>query len=517
LKQGVSAQDERAGLCQFNPEDRSFEGTPEQQAACLTRKVNQFGLIGGETITPFLKGLVGKPAPAVPEMQAFLDARQIKSADLGGSISRSITANYFIIHDTSTPNCSVAGPSIACPVRGEFPSDRDEVSWSFNRSFGGHPKTFPDRLAHAFTSRVGTSITEVDFADHISTTKFESCVDAAAKTRLFVGVENIQPRISYPKPKGPGKPNDFDAPIPGFSHKQYERLALLYVVSSSRRGRWLIPAFHAVLDQLYSDGHDDPQRFEMQAFSAEVEKLTGDIANANHASVAGVPHQVLAGGNARRTMGSLSGATCARIAENASDFVGETTTKTTQYFTPIFQPGADGGLREEDRKNCLEMEGSCVVGDYLYNAGGPTGQRFDRSKIQFVYGQGTGVSEFNRTNALIPCRTLAADSTQYSVGTVIYVPAFQGKTCPQNGQVVDGCFIIGDAGSAIKGKGRFDIFTGECARYDADLHICRDRENGAFNVPKDTVFRVIPREDDLAKALRSETDAFIEKGWKSGP
>lgn len=273
LKKSVSAQEERAGPCKFDPKKKSFEGTPAQQAICLTREVKRLGKIGGETITPFLKEVVGKPAPTAQAVQALLDAQQIKAADLGGPIDKPISANYFILHDTSTPNCSVAGPSASCQTRGEFPPNRHDASWNFNKNFGGHPKPYPDRLAHAFTNRVGASITEVDFAEHIATTKFESCVDKTEKVKLFVGVENIQPRIGDPKIPKPGqKANDFDAPNPGFTAKQYERLALLYLVASTRRGQWLIPAFHAVLDQLYADGHDDPQHFDMAEFSAAVQK-----------------------------------------------------------------------------------------------------------------------------------------------------------------------------------------------------------------------------------------------------
>jgi 3D (Asp-Asp-Asp) domain-containing protein len=518
LKQGISPQEGRAGPCSFDPQSKSFGGTSEQQAACLTREVKRLGDIGDETITPFLREVSGKPAPAIPAVQALLDARQINAVDVGGPLSRPITANYFIIHDTSTPNCSAVRPSTACPIRGEFPRDRDEASWSFNKNFGGHPKPFPDRLAHAFSNRTGASITEVDFAEHIATTKFELCVDRAAKTKLFVGIENIQPRIGSPSiPSNPNKVNDFEAPSPGFSAKQYERLALLYVVASARRGQWLIPAFHAVLDQFYADGHDDPQRFDMQAFSAEVEKLSDAVPAVTHASTVNRPRPQADGDIPKRAMGALRAATCGRIADHASGFAVGKTTKTTQYFTPLFRPGADGGLRTEDRRNCLEVEGSCIVGDFLYNAGGPNGQRFDRTKVKFIFGQGTGVSKFNRTNALVPCRTLAADGNHYKIGTVIYIPSFKGNICPQNGEPVDGCFIVGDTGSAIDGNGRFDIFTGECARYEGDHNTCRDSGNAGFDVPKDTEFRVVPRDTEFAQALRMEVDAFIENGWKSVP
>lgn len=282
LKQGVSAQQGRAGPCRFDPVSGSFAGTPAQQAACLTREVKRAGVIGSDTITPFLAGIVGRPAPGIAVVQALLDARGIPPEAVGGALARPVSARYFIVHDTSTPNCSEAGAA-GCPVRGEFPPDRDAESWVFNRTFGGHPKPFPDRAAHAMTNRVGGSITEVDFADRIATTKFETCIDVAEKADLFIGVENIQPRIGNPRiPVDGQKANDVDAPTPGFTSAQYRRLALLYAVASARRGQWLIPAFHAVLDQFYADGHDDPQHFDMAAFSTEVEALSAALSTPTH-------------------------------------------------------------------------------------------------------------------------------------------------------------------------------------------------------------------------------------------
>ena len=281
LKGGLTQQQGREGLCKFSAQTRSFEGTAAQQAACLTREVKRLAHIGGETITPFLKELAGTPAPQAARVQSLLDSQNIKPAQIGGPLATPITAKYFIIHDTSSPNCSaVTATSSTCPARGEFPPNRDDANWPPNQNFGGHPQPFPDRLAHVFNNRSGNSVTEVDFAAHIATTKFEKCSDASAKTRLFVGIENIQPRVGDPKIPAKGKKaNDFDAPEPGFSAKQYERLALLYLVASTRRGQWLIPAFHAVLDQQYADGHDDPQRFDMTAFSAVVQRHFDAVKN----------------------------------------------------------------------------------------------------------------------------------------------------------------------------------------------------------------------------------------------
>ena len=274
LKEGATAEQARLGLCKFDVATRSFEGTPAEQAACLTRAVMRTAHIGDDTISPFLKDLVGKPAPSIKAVQSYLDGENIKSQQIGGPIATPIKANYFIIHDTSSPNCSEFGAKApACPKRGKFPPDRDEASWPINKNFDGHPAKAPHRFAHAFTNRVGESVTEVDFKKHFVTTKFEQCVDPSAKIALFVGVENIQPRIGDPPIPKPGKDaNDFDAPEPGFTTKQYDRLALLYLVASARRGQWLIPAFHAVIDQKYRDAHDDPQHFDMPAFSAAVQR-----------------------------------------------------------------------------------------------------------------------------------------------------------------------------------------------------------------------------------------------------
>jgi hypothetical protein len=273
LKGGVTAQQGREGLCGFDAATRSFRGSPAGQAECLTRAVKRGAEIGAPTLPAFLGERVGRPTGVSrTRLAAYLAELGVDPARLGGPIADPVPARYFIIHDTSMPNCSEEDFSARlCPARGIMPPDRDTAAWAAVAAFFGHPKPFPDRLAHVFTDRVGDSVTEVPFSEHITTTKFEGCSDPEAKRGLFLGIENIQPRIGLPAVPAAGKrANDLVAPVPGFAPAQYRRLALLYVAASVRQGRWLVPAFHAVIDSLYADGHDDPQNFDMRAFSAAV-------------------------------------------------------------------------------------------------------------------------------------------------------------------------------------------------------------------------------------------------------
>ncbi len=50
-------------------------------------------------------------------------------------------------------------------------------------------------------------------------------------------------------------------------------MALLYTAASARRGDWLIPAFHAALDEGMAGAHDDPQHFEIARFATALDRL----------------------------------------------------------------------------------------------------------------------------------------------------------------------------------------------------------------------------------------------------
>lgn len=213
----------------------------------------------------------------------------------------------------------------------------------------------------------------------------------------------------------------------------------------------------------------------------------------------------------KHPIGQFLAPACQQIADQAGNFPVQRIRLATQYYTPLFPPGRDGKLRPEDRKSCVNIEGACVVGDFLYDFNGTA---IDRSTVPFKFGPGSGKGPFNTTNALDPCRTLAADGHVYPMGTVIFIPEMRNKICPQSGMPVDGCFIVADVGSAITGGQRFDMFTGECSQYDKRTSTCLDPANAAFVAPKGTPFNVIPRDDPLAAQLRKETDAFINRGWQ---
>jgi hypothetical protein len=80
---------------------------------------------------------------------------------------------------------------------------------------------------------------------------------------------------------GGGRGNDGLAPDPGFTPAQYDRLALLYIAASVRKGTWLIPAFHAVLDTGFANGHDDPQNFSLADWSASLSRLQAALQQAD--------------------------------------------------------------------------------------------------------------------------------------------------------------------------------------------------------------------------------------------
>lgn len=260
------------GPCEFNFDLMSFAGDAAQQAACLTTKVLKFGQLGTRAELP--AGFAKRVGQSVdlPAREAVRGLLQDFGLDqtFGATLSDPVASardndplapfvQYFVMHDTSSPNYT----------RRQFPPDIDhDQSINDLRRYTCSNKI---EVAHVFINRSGAVLFAHDFGVPWRATKFEMATNfASALKGLFVHVELIQPRRSEPSH---GWQNDFQAPTPGFSAAQYERLVLVYIVASVRAGRWLIPAFHAVIDEGIYDKHDDPQNFEFSVFDENLEKL----------------------------------------------------------------------------------------------------------------------------------------------------------------------------------------------------------------------------------------------------
>lgn len=109
-----------------------------------------------------------------------------------------------------------------------------------------------------------------DFSVPWRATKREIAAGAASRG-LFLHVELLQPRRR--DPAAAGAANDRLAPVPGISTAQYTKLSLAYVMASRRADVWLIPAFHAAIDEGLTGGHDDPQHFSLEAFDVALGSL----------------------------------------------------------------------------------------------------------------------------------------------------------------------------------------------------------------------------------------------------
>jgi 3D (Asp-Asp-Asp) domain-containing protein len=85
-----------------------------------------------------------------------------------------------------------------------------------------------------------------------------------------------------------------------------------------------------------------------------------------------------------------------------------------------------------------------------------TGQKicFDElDKQKFPFGRGAAGT------AIMPLVSVAADTQVLPLGTVIYVPEFDGIPVPGSTEPLDGCFVVQDRGSRVKGE-HLDFFAG---------------------------------------------------------
>ena len=207
--------------------------TPAEQATRLLRKVKVAGNVD-DAPTPVPQLILGRVGQKVDltreQLEAYLARKGISARDIGGPLNKGVSstsngtsARYFVIHDTSDEI-----------KQNSFPSDINAASWPPNNL--ARRKT---NSAHIFINRLGESVTGHNYSQGWRATKREQ---NAALKGLFLHHELVQPRI-----KGAFR-SAAVGPEPGFTTPQMERLALCYLAASLRRGTWLIPAFHCVLD-----------------------------------------------------------------------------------------------------------------------------------------------------------------------------------------------------------------------------------------------------------------------------
>lgn len=257
------------GPCGFDVDTLQFAGDPLTQARCLLRPVATGGVLASEParLPPSLAALIGQPVGELKaQLRRYLVARHLGDAAIGGSLDAPLShardddpaapvARYFVLHDTSVP---WLGDATA------FPPD-DSPALNDLARFAG-----PDAVAHMFVSRNGGTLLGHDYRTPWRATQLEVRRIGVAARGLFLHTEFAQPRRSDPA----GAPrNDLVAPLPGFTEPQYAQMALLYAAASARRGDWLIPAFHAALDEGIPGAHDDPQHFEVERFAGALQQL----------------------------------------------------------------------------------------------------------------------------------------------------------------------------------------------------------------------------------------------------
>lgn len=272
LSSAVMAQN---SPCKFDETTLQFAGRPVKQARCLLRP-NKIGGVLGEELKKLpapLEDLIGEKVRIKTEkFRKYLQKHKIDEEKIGGSLDQplstaklpdgeTIQALYFIIHDTSSPYLQDA----------PFPDNFDtDANWR------GNDLTIwlKQPVAHIFVNRLGETITTTPFEEPVRKgwgTKFARDFLMADGKGLQIHIELIQPRRRDAAKMPPE--NDLIAPFPGFTEKQYERLALLYAAASRRRGTWLIPAYHSAVDAGIRDAHDDPQNFELRKFAEHLKKL----------------------------------------------------------------------------------------------------------------------------------------------------------------------------------------------------------------------------------------------------
>jgi hypothetical protein len=288
--------------CPFNHHTFSFEGTPVNQARCLLRKVLPLGNVGNTpaVLPTILENMVGQPCDITrAQLASYLVGHGIAASAIGGELDQPVSttngsagpatgARYFVIHDTSFPH----RPGHFTAATATFPASVNTAEWSGNNLSHANGMT-----THVMLARTGLSATSTNYRTRLRATKREKREfpdNTEALTGLFLHHELVQPRLNNMNPAG----IDEFSPTPGFTPVQYERLAVCYYATAVRSGTFLIPLFHCVLDLDISGGHDDPQKFDLNAWGLALQAV--------RTAITGVGGGILLGGEAEGIMAAAA-------------------------------------------------------------------------------------------------------------------------------------------------------------------------------------------------------------------
>lgn len=265
--------------CPFNHQTLSFQGSPVDQARCLLRKVLPLGNVSNTpaNLPAVLASMVGQPCDITRgQLAGFLVSHGIQVSAIGGELDQPLSrtdgsagpaqsARYFVIHDTSTLHRE--GHFTAATAT--FPANINTAQWDGNDLSNAVGMT-----THVMIARTGLSATSTNYRTALRATKRERREFAGnenAVRGLFLHHELVQPRLK--------NTHDIDefSPTPGFTPGQYERLAVCYYAAAVRGGTFLIPAFHCVMDLGIKNGHDDPQKFDLDAWGVALQAVRAAI------------------------------------------------------------------------------------------------------------------------------------------------------------------------------------------------------------------------------------------------
>jgi membrane-bound lytic murein transglycosylase A len=126
---------------------------------------------------------------------------------------------------------------------------------------------------------------------------------------------------------------------------------------------------------------------------------------------------------------------------------------TTTYFVPKMSDYCSGSKPCARFRKQVRLQGSGTM---------PNGKLLTYSGKKISLG-GCDTAFGASGNCLIPFISVAADPRYYSMGDIIQMPALKGKRIQlPNGKsmIHPGYLIVQDTGGAIRGRNRFDFFTG---------------------------------------------------------